>query len=205
MATTPTTEVIPTGGFDPLFFWEQHKKQIVIYAAVLGAGALAFGLYELDQQRKAGKAQELFARAGTATEYKEIIENYPRSMEAGNAHLLLAEKLRDAKDYEGSIATLRDFMAVQPNHPLIDGAYLSLAADLEAEGKTQEAIAEYQNIVSRFADRYSAPVAQMARANLLRSQGNIEEARRAYENVQAQFPESYFSRQALEEMKLLKQ
>ena len=200
---TPT-EVIPTGGFDPLFFWEQHKKQIVIYAVVLGVGALAFGIYQVNSFRRAAQAQELFAHASTAGDYRQIIQEYPLSVEAGNAHLLLAAQLRSEKDYEGSIATLRDFIAQQPDHPLVDGGFLSLAADYEAEGKTGQALDEYQKIISRFSDRYSAPVAQMARANLLRSQGNLDEARRAYENVQAQFPESYFSQEALEEAKLLK-
>jgi TolA-binding protein len=202
--STPTTGVIPTGGFDPLYFWDQHKMQIVIYAVVLGLGALVFGLYEFNEQHRAAKAQEIFARASTEQEYTQIIQDYPRSVEAGNAHLLLAQKLRARKDYEGSIATLRDFIDKQPNHPLIDGAYLSIASDLEAEGKTSEAIDGYQQIISRFDNCYSAPVAQMARANLLRSQGNVEEARRAYENVQAQFPESYFSQEAMQETRLLR-
>ncbi len=202
--TSPSTEVIPAGGFDLLYFWDQHKTQIVIYALVLGVGALVFGIYELNQQHRAAQAQETFAHASTVEEYRQVIQDYPRSVEAGNAHLLLAGKLRAQKDYEGSLATLRDFIAVQPNHPLIDGAYLSMGATLEAQGKTSEAIDEYQQIISRFADRYSAPVAQMARANLLRSQGNIDEARRAYENVQAQFPESFFSQEAQEETRLLK-
>src|ERR1700722_11638559 len=101
---TPTTELISTGGFDPLYFWEQHKKQIVIYALVLGAGALTFGLYQVNQQRRAAQAQELFARASTTEEYRQIIQNYPRSVEAGNARLVPAEKLRAPKDYEGDIA-----------------------------------------------------------------------------------------------------
>jgi len=198
------TEVIPTGGFDPLFFWDRHKKQIVIYAVVLGVGALVFGIYQVNSFRRAAQAQELFAHASTAGEYRQIIQEYPLSVEAGNASLLLAEQLRSGKDYEGSIAVLRDFIARQPDYPLIDGGFLSLAADYEAEGKTQEALDEYQTIISRFSDRFSGPVAQMARANLLRSEGNLDEARRAYENVQAQFPESYFSQEALEEAKLLK-
>ncbi len=200
----PATEVIPTGGFDPLFFWDQHKKQIVAYAAILLAGALIFGLHELRDQRKAEQAQELYARADTEQEYRRIIQDYPLSVEAGNASLLLAEKLRLEKKYDGSIAALREFIARQPDHPLIDGATLGIGAALEAQGQADKALDEYQRVLSRYSDRYSAPLAQMARANLLRSRGNLEEARRAYENVQAQFPESLFAQQALQEAKLLK-
>ncbi len=75
---------------------------------------------------------------------------------------MLGEELRCAKKLEESAAVLREFMAMDASHPLADGAYLSLGETLEAQGKSAEALDIYQQIISQFSDRYSAPVAQMA-------------------------------------------
>lgn len=196
-------EIIPEHGFDPMVFWEQHKSKIVLYTAIVAAVVLIFGVYQMGEQRKIAKAQELFSQAKTEAQFRNVIQTYPNSTEAGNARILMGEQLRFAKKYDESAAVLREFIAMNASHPLADGAYLSLGETLEAQGKTAEALDTYQQIISQFSDRYSAPVAQMARANIFRTQGKTDEAKRAYENVQAQFPDSFFARQAVEEAKLL--
>ena len=87
----------------------------------------------------------------------------------------------------------------QPNHPLIDGAWLSQAATYNAEGgKAQDqAIETYRQVVAKFADRYSAPLALLSVAEILQAQGaKMEEAKLGYESVKNQFPDSYFGNEA---------
>ena len=82
----------------------------------------------------------------------------------------------------------------QPSHPLIDGAWLSLACTYGVQGKPDQALDTYQQIATKFADRFSAPMALFSVAEILKGEGKLDEAKAAYENVQSQFPDSLFRR-----------
>ena len=197
-------ETTPDTGYEPHLFWMEHKQKIMFYGALLVVALVAFGVYQFTTERKLAEAQNLFAQAKSADDYRRIIQTFPRSVSAGNAQLLLAAQLRADKKFDEAVSTLSALIDQSPEHPLIGGAWLSLAGTLEDQGKTDEALDMYQQVASKFGDSYAAPLALMAQANLLRSKGKIDEAKQAYERVISQFADSLSSRQAMRDLQLLR-
>jgi len=204
MTTPSNPDVIPDTGFDPIVFWLEHKKQIIIYAAILIVAAGAFAFYQVTAQRKIAEAEQLFAQASTEDDYRQVAQKYPHTVVAGNATLLLAEKLRDAKKYDEATAVLHGLIDNYADYPMVDAAWLSLAATLEAQGKPDEALSTYQQIVTTFPSRSSAPQAMLAQAEILKIKGKTDDARRTYENVKSQFPDSFYGAEAMQELQQLK-
>ena len=204
MPEPSTTEILPAGEFEPVAFWQQHKGKIIFYGVLLFVGLAAFAIYQITSARSLAETEQLFAQAKTVEDFQKIIANYPTSVTAGNASLMLAEKLRSEGKYDEAVSTLRRFTTQFPDHPLISGAWLSLAGSLDAQGKKDEALQTYQQLASKYPDSYAAPLSVCAQASILRAQGKTEEARHVYENLLAQFPKSYFAGAAMREMRLLR-
>jgi TolA-binding protein len=191
-------------GFEPILFWESHKAKVLLYAGLLIGALIIFGIYQTTTLKRKRTEEQVFAQADTPEEYRRIIKDFPGSVVAGNAQLLLAAQLRGEKKYDEAIEILRHLIAEEKNHPLLNGAWLSLASTYEAQGKTAEALETYQQVTSRFPGSYSSPVAALAQANLLKSQGKNDEAKRAFESIISQYPESYFSAEATRHLQVLK-
>ena len=204
----PPTDAIPQHPqqpeFDAHLFWDEHKNKIILAVALIVAALVIYAIYEITAQQRDEAAGAMLAQAAKADDYKALIEKYPQSAAAGDAHLLLAKQLRDEKKYDEAAATLRDFSQKNPEHPLAHAGLLSLAETLELQGKTDEAMTTYQQVATKYPDSYSAPIAVLAQANLLKAQGKADEARRAYENFVTQFPDSVFSQEAMREMRLMR-
>ena len=58
--------------------------------------------------------------------------------------LFLAEDLRKQKKFDEANATLQTFISKNPDHELTPTAQVAIAANLESMGKTDEALATYQ-------------------------------------------------------------
>jgi len=199
---TNTEEAVPAG-FDPVVFWMENKSKVITYAVLLLIGLGAFAAYQISVQRSKTAAEALYAQAVKPEDFQQVIKQFPRSLAAGNAQLMLAEALRSEKKYDEALSTLRDFSNQFPNHPLAAAGALSLATTLESQGKTDEAFEAYQQVTVRFGNSYAAPIAMMAQANILTGKGKIDDAKRTYENVISQFPESILSQQAMQDARLL--
>jgi len=100
--------------------------------------------------------------------------------------------------------TLQTFLDKYPNHPLIAAGDLGIAQTLDAQGKTDDAIAKYQEVAAKYPDSYTAPIALLAQAAILRHQGKNDDARRVYENFVTQFPDSVFAQEAQAEMRMIR-
>ncbi len=191
-------------GFDPLVFWIQHKTKIVLLGGLLLIGLSTFAISEYVRIKKQAAAQELFATADSAESYGKVIAEYPGTAAAGNAHLKLAEKLREEGKFDESTATLKNFTEKHSEHQLVSGAWTSIAANLEAQGKADEALSTYQKVSTGYANSFSAPVALLAQARLLIAQKKNAEAERIYEQVMTQFPDNVAAQQAAQEIRRLK-
>ena len=150
MPTPVVTSPPAEAGFDPFVFWIQHKSKIVLFAALF---VVAFGAYATSEHlrhKRAAEAEASLAAAKSADDYRKLISEYAGTASAGDAHLLLAEKLRAEGKYDESSATLHSFIEKYPEHPLLSGAWTSLAANLEAQGKADEALSTYQKISTAY-------------------------------------------------------
>ncbi len=202
---SPTTTTPPAEtGFDPLVFWIQYKTKIVLLALLLVVGLGTFALSEYVQTQKNNGARELFAKADSADGFRKVIAEYPGTIAAGNAYLMLAEKLRAEGKFDESSKELHTFIAKYPQHQFISGAWTSIAANLEAQGKVDEALSTYQKVSTAYANSFSAPAALLAQARLLGTKGKVEEGRRIYEQVMTQYRDNIAAQQAAQEIRRLK-
>jgi TolA-binding protein len=197
-------EIIPTG-FDPVLFWDQYRNAIVLAVVVVILGACGYGWYSYNQSRTVAAAEAALAVSSTEDDFNQIIAKYPGTTAAGNASLLLAGKMREAKHYDDATQVLQTFLDKYPTHPLIAAGDLGIAETLDAQGKLDDAMARYQEVAAKYPDSYVAPVALLAQASILRHEGKNEDARRVYENFVTQFPDSIFAQEATAEMRLIRQ
>lgn len=198
--TTPQHET----EFDPLAFWIQHKGKVQFLAGLLVFGLLAYGIFQFAQKRSRDAAANDFARAKTADDFRKVIAAHPRSVVAANAHLMLAELQRNEGKHDEAITNLRAFIDHHGDHPLISGAWTSLAFSLEAQGKSEEALSTLQKVAATYPTSFAAPVALMAQARIYKARNEIAQAKRIYEQVVSQFGQSNFAREALMELQRLK-
>lgn len=202
MATDP----VPSQDYlEPLDFWEIHKGKIIVYGSLLLLGAIAFGAYSFQQEAKRTAAGAAYSAAHTPGELEEVIRSYMGTVVAGDAALQLADQQRQEKKYDEAVATLRAFIAKNPEHPLIAGAWLSLANTLEVQGKTEEALDVYQQTGSKYPKSYAAPIALISEARLRVQAGHPEAAKPLYEGLIARFPKSLYAREAMRELRFLNQ
>ena len=81
---------------------------------------------------------------------------------------------------------------------------MSLAVNLEAQEKVDEALVNYQKIVAGYPASFSAPGALMAEARIYKARGKIDEAKRAYESVIGQYGDNIMAQLAKQESQRLK-
>jgi len=202
---SPTTTTPPADtGFDPVVFWIQHKSKVLLFVGLFVVALAAYAISEYVRNQRNTAAQTLLANAHSADDYRKVTADYSGTSAAGDAYLLLAEKLRAEGKYDESSAALHTFIEKYPEHPLISGAWTSLAANLEAQGKGDEALSTYQKVTTTFANSFSAPLALNSQARLLAQKGKTEDARRLYEQVMAQYQDNFAAQQAAQELRKLK-
>ncbi|MEI6351678.1 MAG: tetratricopeptide repeat protein [Verrucomicrobiota bacterium] len=198
------TEPVSDSSIELTVFWIEHKKKILTYVAVIAAALACYGLYAFFVQQRTAAAQDLFAKASSDADLQAVISKFSGTRIAGNAALELADKLRSEKKYDEAVVVLRNFIEKYPKHPLASGAWTSLAATYELQGKPDEALDTYQQALSKYPDDYTAPLAMMSQARIKVAQNKKEEARRLYQDVTARFPDSPFAREAMRELRFLK-
>ncbi len=204
MSSPTQTPPVVEQEFDLLAFWIQHKSKVTLFLSVLIFGLVAYGIVEYVQYQSRIAAAHDLAAAKTPDDLRKVLSKHSGTVVGGNAALLLAEQLRAENKLDESTAALNEFIAKNPNHPLISGAWVSLAVNLELQGKTDEALANYQKVAAGYPTSFSAPAALMAEGRIFASKQKIDEAKRAYETVISQFGDSIFARQALQENQQLK-
>jgi tol-pal system protein YbgF len=203
--SSPTPTPPPADpGFDPLVFWIQHRTKIVLLGGLLIVGLTTFAISEIVRTRSNAASRDLFAKATTVEDFRKVVTEYPSTAAGANAHLLLAEKLREEGKFDDSAKVLQTFIEKYPTHELISGAYTSLAANLEAQGKVDDALSTYQKVSTSYANSFSVPAALLAQARILTGKEKTEEARRIYEQVMTQFPDNPAAQQAAQDLRRLK-
>ena len=181
----------PSAGFYNFLGWiETNKKRVAIGAGVAAFVALAIGLYVWHSSESALEAEEALsavkmpfspvepAAPGTAEALAKIAAEYPKTPAAAKA-LLRAGTVyfgdgNFGKAREQFTAYIRDF----GDTPWVPQAVFGLAACLDAENKTAEAITKYKE----FAASYSGdPSADQARLNQARLHEQNKEPQLAFE------------------------
>ena len=201
MATTLTT---PETTHEREVFWERYKKEVMavlIVALLAGAG---FGGYKIYSDRQASSAASSLGSAKTAADFQKVITEYPGTAAGVSAYLLLADAQRNEKKFSEANTTLQTFIDKFPKHELVGTARLAMAGNLEALGKKDEALAEYQRLVATDPNGFGAPIALYSQIHLFKEKKQIAEARRVCETIKSQYPQSRLVADAEYQLRLLK-
>jgi TolA-binding protein len=116
----------------------------------------------------------------------------------------MAEQQREKKSFKEANDTLQTFIEKFPQHELISTARLSMAGNLEAVGKTDEALSVLQRLTATDRNSFTTPLALLAQVNLLKAKGKISEARQLCETFLTQYRESPLAGEAQRQLRLLK-
>ena len=207
----PHTTFMPTApppsrdvALETRFFWERFQKPIIAAAIIFLLAAVAFTGYRFYSDRHAAAASAALASANTAQEYEQVITRYSNTPAAADAYILLAEAQRSEKKFTEANKTLETFIAKYPKYELLTTAKMAMAANLDSMGKTDEALAMYQQIASGYPNTYAAPLAMLLQVYILKGKNRNDDARRVCETILTQYRTSFWAGEAMQQLRLLK-
>ena len=193
-------------GLDAELFWERYRVPILAGAALVVAAGVGIAAWFYNAHSSRLQAEAEFATAASPEAWRELISRFPKSQPAANAYFLLAEAQREQGNVEESTATFTKFLAAFPKHELIGGARLGIAENLEAAGKTPEALTALREILTLDSGSYAAPFAGLLEGRIFLRQGKLAEARKVFSTLVSTYPTSPAARVAgaqLEQLALL--
>src|SRR5213080_2011140 len=177
-------------------FWFKYRREIAILFILAIVAIFAIAGYRFYRDRREATAATLFGAAKTPAAYEEVINRYGDTAAAASAYLLLADGQRTQAKYAEANATLVKFLEKFPQHELASTARMAMAANLEAMGKEDEALATYQQIASANAGSFNAPMALIEQVRILQEKNRIDDARRICETIMTQNRENYAAMEA---------
>jgi len=185
-------------------FWERFKKEIIAAFMVALLAVIGFTGYRFYGDRRAAAASASLASAKTASEYQQVITRYRNTPAAADAYLLLAEAQRSEKKFADANTTLQTFIDKFPQNEFVSTARMAMAANLESMGKSDEALAAYQQVASMYPNSYNAPLALVSQIYILKAKNRADDARRICETILTQYRTSFWAGEAMQELRLLK-
>lgn len=202
MATLPPLSRDPA--LETRVLWERFKREFIAALIILLLALFGFTGYRFYSDRRAATASALLASAKGTQEYEQLIARYPDTAAGADAYLLLAEAQRNERKLAEANATLQAFITKNPKHEFVSMARMAMAANLESMGKSDEALAMYQQIASSYPNNFNAPQALLSQVYLLKAKNRPEEARRICETILTQYRTSFWAGEAFQELRLLK-
>jgi predicted negative regulator of RcsB-dependent stress response len=185
-------------------FWLKHRKEFLSLLAIALVAISVVTVYRVYRERRETAASAMFSSARTANDYVQVISRYGDTSAGAAAYLLLANIEREERKFPEANATLQTFVEKFPQHELVSTARMAIAADLEALGKEDEALAMYQLIASTDVGSFTAPHALLTQARILQTKNRIEDARRICETIMTKYRDSYAGIEAARLLRTLK-
>jgi predicted negative regulator of RcsB-dependent stress response len=160
-AQTQTTDVY----FRVLAWLHAHRKPLLIGSVVAAVIGLVWGFlaWKKAQDETDANAQ-LFAvpleggpRSASASPLTllDLAKEYPSTPAGEYAQLLAADLLFNEAKYQEAARQFSDFAENHPESALVSVASVGVAASLEAQGKTAEAISKYHDIIVMYPSELS--------------------------------------------------
>src|SRR5438309_5811426 len=131
-------------------FWIRFKNEIAAVIVVALLAVIGFAGYRFYSDQRDSAASALLSSAKSAPDYQQVIARYPNTPAGASAYLLLAEAQRNEKKFAEANTTLQAFVNKNPDHELVPTAQMAIAANLESMGKSDEALASYQQIAAKY-------------------------------------------------------
>jgi len=190
------SDVIESEALIKVWAWfETHRKQVAWGAAIVVVAAFIgwFIVYHQDQKQIAsGEAlsnivipQVSNPNARPAPDaYLRVARDYPDTSAGERALLLAAASMFDEGKYTDARAQFDRFRREHHDSTLLGEALLGMAACLDAEGKSSEALTAYRDLVDHHPnDLVILPQAKFALGRLYEAAGQPSLARDFFEQV----------------------
>jgi len=128
------------------------------------------------------------SRTDTAEAYLKVAATYPKSRAGARALLLAAGSLFVDGKYPEAKTQFERFKRDYSSSLFLGEALLGIAACLDAQGQTREAMAAYKDFVERRSGDSNVPHAKFALGRLHQAQNEPEQARKLFEDVERTDP-----------------
>ena len=174
----------------------EHRRQLIIAGALVAAVVVGILLWRWQQQQSGVRAnQALFllppaipfepnAPVARSEDFIRVSKEHPKSTAGEHALLLAAGSLYSESRYGEAQQHFEKFLNTYPDSPFFAQASLGVASSLDAQGKTDDAVAKYQQVVARHANEPSvANGARMSLAAALERQKKPAEALKIYDEL----------------------
>ena len=176
MAETPTPIAEIDHGPSKLDqFLDQHTSKLIIGAILIALGVIGYVIYSGLARAKAEEAGAAVISAEDASDYQDVIKNWPETTSAESAMLLLADVQWDDSQSD-AIQTLRDFLSNHPEHPAAPTAKVSLGLRLVGQGNNSEAITLLTEVADDPNSSYIAPLASITLGDIAKASGDTAQA-----------------------------
>jgi len=185
-------------------FLDRNQKGMIVLGVVIAISAGAYIIQRGIRHSHNEDAGTALAKASGLAEFQAIAKDFPGTPAAGSAELLAAEEQWTEGKTSEAIATLKQFLSANPNHPAAPTAQASLAAKLAKQNQPAEAEAAYQAVIDHPAGRFLAPYALVQLGDLAKTAGDLDKAERLYTRAKSEFPDNHFARLAEQHLLMLK-
>ncbi len=204
--SSETTE--KSAALEFLAWLEVNKKRVIIVAAVIlvvGTAVATYRWHVADRELAANtallKAQRTLERttakqAPSPDAFLRVAVDYPGTGAAGRARLLAAEAYFVAGKYTEARQQFETFLREAGGSPFAPTAAYGVAACLDAEAKTNEAVAAYQGVIASYAGSAVASQARWELGGLYEAQHNPAQAFRLYTELAGPGQQSAWSMEA---------
>jgi len=185
------------------FFWQEHWKKFLGGLVAVVLAILAVGAWTFWQTQVRSASEALYSLSDDPKGWREVMEQFPGTVAAGNAQLRLAEARRlEGKPDEAALA-LEAFVAAQPEHPLASVGWLSLGEIRQMQKNDAAALDAYRTASGKYASSFAAPMALLAEARLLLAGGSRGEASAVLESIGTAYPQTPAAMIAAGELSML--
>jgi TolA-binding protein len=186
--------------YDLLAWLEVNKKKVAIVAlvAVVIGFAMSTIRYFKQQKEEAASGALLALKVvltpptnmppPQASALLKVAQDYAGTSAAERARILAATALFTEGRYPDAEKEFSQFVKDHPESPWVAEAAYGVGASQEAQNKTNEAQASYQNVATAYANSSLADDAKVALARIYESQKKPDQALRIYNELLAPKP-----------------
>jgi TolA-binding protein len=182
---------------------EANAKRLAYGAAFLVIAIFVILFYSYRQNQTAVAAGEALTQAGMANSGTnlanaclKIAADYPGTPAGQRALLQGATALYAGDRFAEAQVQFQKFLDAYPDNFLAPQAALGVAASLDAQGKTDQAISAYQKAINLTSDGSVVTAAKFALARIDEAQDKFAEADKIYAEIARAYPNSSMSSEA---------
>lgn len=169
-------------------FMEKNFKVILIGLGVGTLLAIGYVFYLHNSEQHSAKGMEAFTSAQSNDELEKAAEAFKGTLPAGTSLFLLGAREVESGKYSEAKATLNRFLNQSKDHPLRHRANFLLGVIAEKEGKTEDAMKQFEAVSKE--KRSLGALAMIRHANLQSTQGleGLKSAEKTLSDVLIRFP-----------------